>query len=44
LPESVQARFEQVGLERAICDYLAGMTDNYAFAEHARLFYSARSF
>jgi dGTPase len=43
LPESVQARFEQVGLERAVCDYLAGMTDNYAFAEHARLFYSARS-
>jgi dGTPase len=43
LPESVQARFEQVGLERAICDYLAGMTDNYAFTEHARLFYSARS-
>jgi dGTPase len=44
LPESVQARFEQVGLERAVCDYLAGMTDNYAFTEHARLFYSARSF
>jgi dGTPase len=43
LPESVQARFEEVGLERAVCDYLAGMTDNYAFAEHARLFYSARS-
>jgi dGTPase len=43
LPESVQARFEQVGLERAVCDYLAGMTDNYAFTEHARLFYSARS-
>jgi dGTPase len=44
LPESVRERFEQVGLERAVCDYLAGMTDNYAFAEHARLFYSARSF
>jgi dGTPase len=43
LPESVQARFEEVGLERAVCDYLAGMTDNYAFTEHARLFYSARS-
>ena len=42
LPESVQARFEQVGLERAVCDYLAGMTDNYAFTEHARLFYSSR--
>jgi dGTPase len=44
LPESVQARFEQVGLERAVCDYLAGMTDNYAFTEHARLFFSSRSF
>jgi dGTPase len=44
LPETVQARFEQVGLERAVCDYLAGMTDNYAFTEHARLFFSARSF
>jgi dGTPase len=43
LPKSAQARFEQVGLERAVCDYLAGMTDNYAFAEHARLFYSSRS-
>ncbi len=43
LPESVQARFGQVGVERAVCDYLAGMTDNYAFTEHARLFYSARS-
>jgi dGTPase len=42
LPLTVRARFEQVGLERAVCDYLAGMTDNYAFTEHARLFYSAR--
>jgi dGTPase len=42
LPESVQARFEQVGLERAVCDYLAGMTDNYAFTEHARLFFSSQ--
>jgi dGTPase len=42
LPESVQARFEQVGLERAVCDYLAGMTDNYSFTEHARLFFSSR--
>jgi dGTPase len=43
LPETVQARFQEVGLERAVCDYLAGMTDGYAFAEHARLFFSARS-
>ena len=29
---------EQVGLERAVCDYLAGMTDRFAMAEHAKLF------
>jgi len=28
---------DEVGLERAICDYLAGMTDRYAQAEAARL-------
>lgn len=28
---------EKVGLERAVCDYLAGMTDRFAQAEHARL-------
>ena len=42
LPATVQARFEQVGLERTVCDYLAGMTDGFAFSEHARLFFSAR--
>jgi dGTPase len=42
LPESVRARFELVGFERSVCDYLAGMTDGFAFSEHARLFYSAR--
>lgn len=26
------------GLERVICDYIAGMTDRYAIQEHARLF------
>ncbi len=25
------------GLERTICDYIAGMTDRYAIEEHARL-------
>jgi dGTPase len=25
-------------LERAICDYIAGMTDRYALDEHRRLF------
>jgi dGTPase len=28
---------EQVGIERAVCDYLAGMTDRFAESEHARL-------
>ncbi|MBK7642191.1 MAG: deoxyguanosinetriphosphate triphosphohydrolase [Planctomycetes bacterium] len=27
----------EVGLERAVCDYLAGMTDRFAEREHARL-------
>ena len=27
----------EVGLERAVCDYLAGMTDRFADQEHARL-------
>jgi dGTPase len=27
----------EVGLERAVCDYLAGMTDRFAEQEHARL-------
>ena len=27
----------EVGLERAVCDYLAGMTDRFAEAEFARL-------
>jgi dGTPase len=29
---------ESEGLKRVICDYIAGMTDRYALAEHARLF------
>lgn len=28
---------DEVGLERAVCDYLAGMTDRFAEQEHARL-------
>ena len=37
LPESVRARFEEDGEPRAIADYIAGMTDRFALAEHARL-------
>jgi dGTPase len=29
---------EEVGLKRAICDYIAGMTDRFAQEEHIRLF------
>ena len=28
---------ETVGVERSICDYIAGMTDRFAQQEHARL-------
>jgi len=36
--EHARKRVRQVGRERAICDYLAGMTDRYAMQEHARIF------
>ena len=38
LPYQVQDNIESRGLERSICDYLAGMTDRYATEEHAKLF------
>jgi dGTPase len=31
-------RIRRVGLHRAVCDYIAGMTDRYVMAEHRRLF------
>jgi dGTPase len=37
LPDHVQAWIAARGLERTICDYVAGMTDRYAIDEHARL-------
>ena len=37
LPPHVELRFEFDGEARAIADYVAGMTDRFAFAEHARL-------
>ena len=33
-----QKRVKKIGLYRAVCDYLAGMTDRYVMLEHARLF------
>ena len=38
LPDTTQNSIEKRGLERTICDYIAGMTDRYAIEEHQRLF------
>lgn len=38
LPRGVQALIEERGLERAICDYIAGMTDRFAIEEYLKLF------
>lgn len=38
LPDSYRARVAEVGLERSVGDYLAGMTDRYARHEYRRLF------
>ncbi len=37
LPDHVQASIPGRGLERTICDYIAGMTDRFAIDEHGRL-------
>jgi dGTPase len=37
LPAHVVARFDQEGEARAVSDYVAGMTDRFAMAEHRRL-------
>jgi dGTPase len=37
LPEQVVARFGEEGEARAVGDYIAGMTDRFALAEHRRL-------
>jgi dGTPase len=38
MPEAQQTRIAQIGLERAVCDYIAGMTDRFALSEHQKLF------
>lgn len=38
LPFHTQANFEERGLERTICDYIAGMTDRFAIEEHSKIF------
>jgi dGTPase len=37
LPNHVQEMIEENGLERTICDYIAGMTDRFAVDEHQKL-------
>ena len=36
--EQSRRRIRKVGLHRAVCDYLAGMTDRYVLLEHERFF------
>jgi dGTPase len=38
LPAEHRNRSELVGVERAVCDYIAGMTDRYAIAQFKSLF------
>lgn len=38
LPKHVQPIIGERGLERTICDYIAGMTDRFAIEEHLKLF------
>ncbi|MBU6399342.1 MAG: deoxyguanosinetriphosphate triphosphohydrolase [Verrucomicrobia bacterium] len=35
--EQARKRSRKIGLHRAVCDYLAGMTDRYVMLEHRRL-------
>ena len=37
LPANIQQTIDYLGLERAVCDYIAGMTDRFATAEHLKL-------
>jgi len=38
LPPKYRVRSERFGLERTVCDYIAGMTDRFALDEYKRLF------
>ncbi len=38
LPPEHKAWVDEVGLERGVCDYIAGMTDRFAQQEHMKLF------
>jgi len=38
LPPHYQEQVGRDGVERAVCDYIAGMTDRFAVDEHQKLF------
>ena len=38
LPEDFQPQLSFEGMERTVCDYIAGMTDNYAVDKYTELF------
>jgi dGTPase len=38
LPPKYRLRLERFGLQRVVCDYIAGMTDRFALDEYKRLF------
>ena len=38
LPERFAGRVEEEGARRVICDYIAGMTDNFCQAEYRKVF------
>ena len=38
MPADYQSQIPQEGLERTVCDYIAGMTDNYAVDKYTQLF------
>jgi dGTPase len=38
LPRHIQGSIAEIGLERTVCDYIAGMTDRFAIEEHEKLF------
>lgn len=38
LPAEIQKRIGKDGVRRAVCDYIAGMTDRYALDEYKKLF------
>jgi dGTPase len=42
LPRHVQDLIAERGLERTVCDHIAGMTDRYAIEEHQKLFDATR--